>query len=306
MPISKSDLIELVLCASVRPLDKWAALPDPPHLGTEFAENIDRLERRRNHLFQTIRDTLSKRDLSWFEGRYGFSGDALDEKASQEQSLWRKEAAGIVHNISPWTEAALGRKEYLADFQYWGKAQYFSLIEVTQLSLGLEPNKVFEDQIAPTSHPPKQPNYAMDFASRRHELVIRKFDPRRLNWRVKRQGLVDWVREVELDVHPGFAEMLAKLSGSTSSYKMLPETLGEAMGSKAACDEPREVGTMAKLLVAIAISEFGYDPKSRRSPIPAEIEKLADLRGVSVSKETVLKYLRMGSEYLPDDWEPPQ
>ena len=58
---------------------------------------------------------------------------------------------------------------------------------------------------------------------------------------------------------------------------------------------------MAKLLTAIAIEEYGYKPNSRRSPIPGEIESICDRQGLPVSKETILKYLRLGTSHLLKD-----
>ena len=65
--------------------------------------------------------------------------------------------------------------------------------------------------------------------------------------------------------------------------------------------EGREVASLAKLLTAIAIEEYGYDPASRRSPIPREIQDIATRLGLSVSQDTIRKYLQMGARYLPKD-----
>lgn len=63
---------------------------------------------------------------------------------------------------------------------------------------------------------------------------------------------------------------------------------------------------MAKLLVAIAIEQFGYDPGSKRSPIPTELEDVAARLGLELSHDTILKYLRLGAQHLPKNWKPHQ
>ena len=59
--------------------------------------------------------------------------------------------------------------------------------------------------------------------------------------------------------------------------------------------DPREVRSLARLLTAIAIEEYGYQPSALRSPIPKEMESICDRQGLSVTRDTILKFLRLGA-----------
>jgi hypothetical protein len=69
--------------------------------------------------------------------------------------------------------------------------------------------------------------------------------------------------------------------------------------------ENREKTSLSKLLVAVAIDAYGYDPTARRSPIPNEIQNIAAALGLTVSTDTIRQYLQMGARHLPRDWKPP-
>ena len=59
---------------------------------------------------------------------------------------------------------------------------------------------------------------------------------------------------------------------------------------------------VARIITAIAIEEYGYNPDALRSPIPKEIEGIMSRLGLEGSAETVLKYLKIGASDLPEDW----
>ena len=67
--------------------------------------------------------------------------------------------------------------------------------------------------------------------------------------------------------------------------------------------DKREVDKIAQILTAIAISELGYRPGAKRSPIPKEIADSAANMGLEISDDTIRKYLKIGASFLPDDWE---
>lgn len=71
----------------------------------------------------------------------------------------------------------------------------------------------------------------------------------------------------------------------------------------ATTSDKREILSLAKLLTAIAIEEYGYSPDAKRSPIPNEIENISAKFGIRVSSDTIRKYLMLGAKQLPKDWK---
>ena len=61
----------------------------------------------------------------------------------------------------------------------------------------------------------------------------------------------------------------------------------------------RERDSLLKLVIGMAVGGYGFDPKGGRSPIPAQIATDMQTRGLSLSDDTIRKYLREGAELLP-------
>jgi hypothetical protein len=66
--------------------------------------------------------------------------------------------------------------------------------------------------------------------------------------------------------------------------------------------DKREIDKIAQLFTAIAIDAYGFRPDQKRSPIPKEITDIAARLGLSVTADTVRKYLKRGASFLPPDW----
>jgi hypothetical protein len=110
--------------------------------------------------------------------------------------------------------------------------------------------------------------------------------------------VIRWFDQVELDVPE-------QLLAAADKYHVLGIGKKSRLGrSKAADDKPldaRERSTMLKMIIALAIKGYGYDPSAERSAIPSEIESDMNLLGVGINLETIRKYLRTGSALLDDE-----
>ncbi|SMC10381.1 hypothetical protein ROA7745_00188 [Roseovarius aestuarii] len=146
-------------------------------LGEEYLESLHRIKTRRDHLLESVRSELDNHDLDWFQGRFGPSGRELEEIAATQQVAWQKEAKRLSEGIFVWHQAGLGRRYLIADFDYWERIPIFELEEITQLSVGVEPHKVFKERLDPENIGHKNKTSADNFIWRRHKLVKRTFSP---------------------------------------------------------------------------------------------------------------------------------
>lgn len=60
----------------------------------------------------------------------------------------------------------------------------------------------------------------------------------------------------------------------------------------------RERQTLKKILIAMAMDGYGYDPAAARSPFPKELEGIMDRMGLSVSDDTIRAKLKKAAELL--------
>ncbi|WP_143083570.1 hypothetical protein [Nitrosomonas communis] len=56
---------------------------------------------------------------------------------------------------------------------------------------------------------------------------------------------------------------------------------------------------MLRVLAAIAIDAYGYDPEAKKSPIPQEISDVLSKQGISLSSRTIRDFLKEGINLLP-------
>lgn len=64
----------------------------------------------------------------------------------------------------------------------------------------------------------------------------------------------------------------------------------------------KEIESLLKLVIAMAIGGYGFDPNQKKSPIPAELTTEVERVGLSIDVDTVRKWMQRGVELLPPDW----
>ena len=68
-----------------------------------------------------------------------------------------------------------------------------------------------------------------------------------------------------------------------------------------ATESPKTATSLLKLVIAMAIDGYGYDPEQRKSPVTKEIVEATQKAGIPLDSDTVRKYLKAGAELLPRD-----
>ena len=189
----------------------------------------------------------------------------------------------------------MGDPKCMADYDYWSRMDWLSIREAVWLSIGLEPRFDWESTLVIRKSYGQEKSPYLKHAEELKE-QIRRFTKRAfLNEERLHPGkLLDWIKEANFPSHAGFLVVLDNATRRVGSERKLG----------AAADQPmdkREIATVAKIITALAVDGYGYQPQSKRSPIPDEIEGICDRLGLPVTRETILKYLRIGSKYLPEE-----
>lgn len=198
--------------------------------------------------------------------------------------------------IPPWYAGGFGHPDHIANFDYWARQSFFSIEELNCVSVGFDPREDIGKSIKRLRPDDQDMQYpAVRFLIERHELLTRQFDPNGYERRVRPADFLRWVDRMEIEVHPDFLTLLRRFH-SPDQQKPKSRPLPK--------QDRREIDTIAQLFTAMAIDHFGYDPRSARSTVPREIAELASEMGLSVSDDTVRKFLRLGASFIPDDWEP--
>jgi len=283
--------------AKLGELATWKIPPISPTVGPFEPEAFDAFDRKRRELVDAVRDRLQ----TYSQDELVVIAEDTGKKMPQTLAFWRSFLAEPISKLNkrlpPWYAGGFGHPDYVADFDYWCKMPTLDIEETLCLSIGIEPRHFGKQDIA---HLKKQEFdrlwSPLQFLLQRHEQLRRQFDPFNHGDRITPTKFLSWAKRVEFHAHPEFVGLLERYDPMNAN-----QPANQAPEQRT---DPREVATMAQLFTAMAIDMYGYDPKQSRSPVTKEIAELAASMGMSVSDDTVRKYLRIGSKYLPKDWKP--
>jgi hypothetical protein len=197
----------------------------------------------------------------------------------------------------PWFAGGFGHPDYKADFEYWCKMPDFTVDEILCLSIGISPEH-FEsdtlDKLEKRSFEDLWPS--LQFLILRRRQLSRNFGVSIRRRPVLPEPFLKWIERVEFEVHFELVSFLRRY---------LPVTEGSrALGDMVAKPDKREIKSIAQLFTAMAIDCYGYCPDDAKSPTTREIVDMAAAIGLTISEDTVRKYLKMGAELIPTDWKP--
>lgn len=186
---------------------------------------------------------------------------------------------------------ALGlRPRVFADFQYWEKFDEFSLNELVWLSTGLSPQDATAEK--ELRRDARTHVFPLGEVARRRTLIIRAFSKAQ-NRNVEALEFQEWTSRVGFKAHPLFHEMLE--TAALRSNHLKPETAPETRSdSSERMMQPREFRTAARIITAMAIDVYGHVPNQKRNKSTKDILDACDKAGLSVSNDTILKFLRAG------------
>ena len=213
---------------------------------------------------------------------------------------WRKFQSSELDRLPvdlPWHAGGFGHPDHVADFEYWCKMPRFTIEEVLCLSIGIDP-KEFDarrvEQIK-TAFRTKKSWPSLQFIIDRHEQLVRTFFESYTERPIRPLAFLDWAEKVDFETHPEFLRLLKR-------YNAI-EKRDQHQGPNQRRADEREIDSVALLITAIAIDQFGYRPGAPRSPIPKEIAEIVAKLGMRITDETVRKYLKRGARFLPEGWE---
>jgi hypothetical protein len=287
-----------LLSSKLRELLTWKKPVLFPTLGPFDPAAFDLFDEYRMKLIVSCVDKLANYTSAEIENILE-SGGSPTANAHGWPRFLVDEISSLSRRVPPWYIGGFGHPEHVADFDHWTKMPRFRVSELAALSIGIDPghfnwahlNELSASKDRPKFHKP------LEFFLKRFEQLQRKFSYNGRDTEVMPPEFLQWAERFEFEVHPGFLEPLQRFH---------PAQPASGPAAKTKKPDKREVDSVAQLFTAMAIEQFGYDPRQARSPIPKEIGELAASLGMSITDETILKYLRIGANFISKDWKPGQ
>jgi hypothetical protein len=224
-----------------------------------------------------------------------------------------------------------------ADFGYWAKLSYWSIEEAVALVLGRDPKHANRKGIGPylqVSPFARLYEQTLELANRavgvqqltnatlpgaflawakRYDIAV----PVELEVAVTKYGhfIRDWKtlhdqaaeqRDAGLQRESKLAEAIKILKGHIDEQQRQTKTAAKSAPEGANPPkeaDPRELESLRKLSIGLAIVAFGYDPAERRTNTVSEIASDLAQLGIPLSDDTIRKHLKLGAELLPPGWQ---
>jgi hypothetical protein len=263
-----------------------------------------------------------------------------DEELDAQYSQAKEEAARELVERAAKQEAALpfNQPHARADFSHWAKFPYWEVYEAVALVLGKDPKVVTWESLRPYKTFPFVQNYdrVVDLAFRaiswsqlakqsspgaflawakRYDIAV----PKELESEAEKYGhfVGDWktlfdksqaqlveVRARESALIKSTTETFAKYDTDLQSIRAQLELAVQAQSKGSAepqAENPRELDSLRKLVIGMAIKGYSYDPNAKRSDKIAEVVDDLERLGIPLHRDTVRKFLKEAADLLPQD-----
>lgn len=293
-----SNRDELMRMAVKRHFVEWAyneKVENALCLGPAYDQKVDELIEKiaaARSLVESVLATFPDHELRFAAGLDGARlGVDLERNLMGSIEAARDSIPG--HSRFEWISIGV-YPDSLADYEYWAMRDTIPIQDLVLLSIGLEPSATLRSYFeGAAARSEKFDPVLVKTCDRRLELMR---TAQMLNPMIESKNIdvvYEWLNTVELPVPIGFRNFLEKGWQRLRPASVEPESTVDS--ERFENSDPRELRSLARLLTAIAIEEYGYQPSALRSPIPKEMESICDRQGLSVTRETILKFLRLGA-----------
>lgn len=195
------------------------------------------------------------------------------------------------------------RPSYKADFVYWSKMPFWTIEEGLILTTGRDPAQVSKEKVDK-----KSSGYTLaEFLRSTVELANRNISVGRLNPQNSPHDFLSWAKESQISCSvPDALQSAVETFGAAPPASANTESdfdTSSIQTRKATNPDPRYVRTLQKMIIAMAVDCYGFNPSDNRSGVVNDIANALASVGLSVSEDTIRSALKKAAKHLPSDPE---
>ena len=180
-----------------------------------------------------------------------------------------------------------------SDYKFWARKSIWTPDEAALLSLGFVPTDSVVGMFEKLDDQSSLKCLLLKEFSERFNLIIDANRSGELNADGNPVDLLKWFIRLEFELPKGLAETVFRIQTTERFEK--PSGVQESQYSD------REKQTLLKLVAAMAVGGYGFNPASSRNPATKDIQSDLDQLGIGLDQKTILKWLREAANNLPDD-----
>ena len=310
--LSLEELDQIYRTAISRKLGRLAEWEKPEidhQIGPDGRFHFDQFETKLQSLKNKLENFLQKQDQIWL---YGFQFENDPMKDLHETAIWEAleeaEIRRLYATIPPNIAAGFGHPELRADFVYWGQMSNLKLHEAVLVSVGVEPDAITTELLDTAERRVGDKSYwpPIEYLVRRREQFRRFFQPMINGYsRISIAQLNNHTERLGIEIHPEFKSQIENriVRDSTESLEYSPpNTNSKSQGTANETPEHSEPDrkTLLKIIAALAVKGYCFDPDASRNKATAEIRSDMELLGLGIDNKTLLSKLREACELIND------
>jgi hypothetical protein len=236
--------------------------------------------------------------------------DEIEQLKAEEADAERSKLEGMtdhrIDELVEWVEAAEAegqarrqeeaeeRRQFYhqpeseAELDDWASMPTWTLEEAIALSYGKDPQVVYWGAIKDRLD---QSDFVADYADRR-ERVSRGFEDGQLKDPIRPGAILKWAANFRMYVPDGLRDAVAVYDKDAVNWREKFEEIQTILAelrnaSPEDTRDSRQQRSDAKMIVAIAMDKFDFDPTGRRTSAASNIVSCCQRSGISISVNTV-------------------
>lgn len=175
------------------------------------------------------------------------------------------------------------------DYKFWARKTYWHPVETVIISLGLKPtNKLLELSDVLDSDSYRACKLLTEYFERL-ELLIAANRSGRLTEDSTPPEILEWFEKQEFSMPEGFVDATRRFQYDEIETQTQPS-------EDSLSDRERE--TLLKIVAAMSIKGYRFNPEAARNPATKDIQDDLELLGIGLDQKTILKWLRESAKLI--------
>ena len=305
MDDSKDVIIEKIIDDALGDLADWQNPIALPSIGPKFPELADQFQDDVWSMRQELREVLEPQSVETLTNRYrkdNYNGAKTLRDPKGVDFLTVQKIKTLSGRRPAWFIAGWHIKELELDVPYWRAFSRCNLVELTIMSVGLDPRKIGYDALFKRYGHSTEQNKMLYFLENQFEAIANglMLDPEDEKSGVDLEEFYRWARKVKFKLDDRFRRFLREKYGDVPS---------EATGvEKEQPSPPKRPSTLhrnsydfhARLFYAIAIEKFGMTGIGDLARAAKKIQSAAEFQGQTPSLLPIKQLLTRGHELETD------
>lgn len=294
--MEQPDIIDQIIEAEFSDIRRWSR---PTLLGDSINPGrFDRFEEDRLEFFTDFRKQFLLFDDATLNDLLALVRGPISNRRHNTNAAYLTLKNLDYLSLPPWCAEGFETLEQQPDYLHWSRKKGWSNPELIALSLGFDPSNLSAVVVQAERDKDEFQGKSFEVFCARSEIVTSHFpNSPRLNLSQTPMNFCEWATQLKLEVPSALFEAVNQIHGT----KFKAVRLHKPARSQADDDDPREIATLRKLVIGMAVRGYGYDPKAQRSSVPTEIQGDLDQLGITLDKATILKHLRESQAYLSQE-----